>query len=643
MPNVEFLSATPPFCVWAQTSRNFAIQIPPEVIGNISTESLVALKRIPGRGLETGGILLGRTEHRDDTTTFWIEGFAPIESEHRFGPSYLLSESDLAHFRRELTRSGTSSIGIYRSQTRSEKLAIQDADAGLFEKCFEVSNNLFLMVAPLSRLGAFYFPEDGKLKCVHQFTLVSSLSSGATQGRTSSPQVNLQPPPSAETHIAHANISRPSSEQAGALIAASQSSDLTTPPAAASINGSAGNMLSHKAILGRSAATKLWSDSTRRGSGIKLMSWVMAAVTLAVLTANLLSYSVRHSAVPDHRALNYLYLTVERAGPALRLLWDGHSSAMRGATRAVLHVQDGDQQTDRELAPSEFLAGQFTYQPQHSVVTFRLNVYAGEPDSIGLVQVMFPPSPMPGTHSIEPIPQYPQNSRPSAQSQVKPLAHAKAPAAESARTVQSDDEKDQKIATPATRPVPQTLTVAAREDFSLPLVRRSDVSEIRPFAVSSPLKPPEPLLPPDVKPSRPHSPIADINDISTSGRKLSVQVSTTPVLNSRFGRLFGKIPFVGHSRKHANAVGAVPVYQEQPTVRMPNDRQLIRPVAVGVKVYVSESGSVNDAEVVDYGDPLNLTLANAALAASRKWTFAPSRVDDIPVASQVIIRFYFSP
>jgi hypothetical protein len=626
MPNVEFLSATQPFCVWAQASRNFAIQIPPEVIGSLGTESLVALKRIPGRGLETGGILLGRTELRDDTTTFWIEGFAPIESEHRFGPSYLLSESDLAHFQRELTRNGTSSLGIYRSQTRSEKLAIQDADAGLFEKCFEISDNLFLMVAPLSRLGAFYFPEDGKLKCVHQFTLVSSLSSGATQGRTSSPQVNLQPPPSAETHIAHANIARPSADQADALIVASQSSDLTKPPAVVStINGDAGNMLSHEAIEGRSPVIKLWRDCSGRGSGIKLMSLVMAAVTLAVLTAYLLSYSVRHSAVPDHRALNYLYLTVERAGPALRLLWDGHSSAMRGATRAVLHVQDGDQQTDRELAPSEFLAGQFTYQPQHSAVTFRLNVYAAEPDSIGLVQVMSPQSPMPATHSIEPIPQTPQNRRPSAQSQVKPIARPKAPPAASAPTVQSDNDKDQNIAA------------------QLPLVRRSDVSEIRPFAAISALKLPEPFRPTDVKPSRQHSPVADTNDGSTSGRKLSVQVSTTPVLSSRFGRLFGKIPFVGHSRKHANAVGAVPVYQEQPTIRMPNDRQLIRPVAVGVKVYVSESGSVNDAEVVEYGDPLNLTLANAALAASRNWTFAPSRIDDIPVASQVIIRFYFSP
>jgi TonB family protein len=77
---------------------------------------------------------------------------------------------------------------------------------------------------------------------------------------------------------------------------------------------------------------------------------------------------------------------------------------------------------------------------------------------------------------------------------------------------------------------------------------------------------------------------------------------------------------------------------------MPNDQQLIRPVAIGVKVQVGESGAVNDAEVVDYGDdPMSPTLANAALAAARNWTFEPSRVDDIPVASQLIIRFYFSP
>ncbi len=63
---------------------------------------------------------------------------------------------------------------------------------------------------------------------------------------------------------------------------------------------------------------------------------------------------------------------------------------------------------------------------------------------------------------------------------------------------------------------------------------------------------------------------------------------------------------------------------------MPNNQQLTRPIAVGVKVTVAESGAVNEAEVVDYGDPRYLVLANAALSAARKWTFEPTRVDDIP-------------
>lgn len=203
--------------VWAQGSRNFAIRIPPEVIGSLGTESLVAFKRVPRRGLETGGILLGRAESQGNTTTFFIEGFAPIESEHRFGPSYVLSDSDFAHLQAELIRNGTASIGIYRSQTRSEQLEIQDADVGLFEKCFGVSDGLFLMLAPLSRTGALYFREDGNLICVHQFAVVSSLSAAAAQGRAApSPHVNL-PAPAGRTqnarHFAH---------QAGALVVASQ-------------------------------------------------------------------------------------------------------------------------------------------------------------------------------------------------------------------------------------------------------------------------------------------------------------------------------------------------------------------------------------------------------------------------------------
>ncbi|MEO8051865.1 MAG: TonB family protein [Acidobacteriota bacterium] len=90
-------------------------------------------------------------------------------------------------------------------------------------------------------------------------------------------------------------------------------------------------------------------------------------------------------------------------------------------------------------------------------------------------------------------------------------------------------------------------------------------------------------------------------------------------------------------------VEPIPLYQAQPTFKLSNEQKLVEPVSVDVKVQVAESGAVTDAEVVDYGDPPNFPLANSALAAARNWTFQPSRVDDIPVASQVVLHFYFSP
>src|SRR5579872_2238074 len=176
MADVELSSARQPICSWSQASRNFAIHIPPEITGLLATESLIAFKRIPRRGLEIGGILLGRIDRGEDTTTFWIEGFQPIESEHRSGPSYVLSDSDFPRLQAALSNNGTASIGIYRSQTRSAQLEVQHHDIDLFARCFESGDALFLMLAPVPGKAAFFHRADGDLQCVHEFPLISSLS-----------------------------------------------------------------------------------------------------------------------------------------------------------------------------------------------------------------------------------------------------------------------------------------------------------------------------------------------------------------------------------------------------------------------------------------------------------------------------------
>src|SRR5947207_747300 len=162
-----------PMCAWTESDHKFAIHIPPDVIRSLAAECWIGFKRVPRRGLEIGGILLGRTETGDDITTFWIDGFQQVESEHRSGPSYVLSEFDFVHLQEAITKNKSNSLGIYRSQTRSEELVLQEPDVKLFGRCFETGQALFLMLGPVPGIAAFFAQTDGSLNCIHQFRLPS--------------------------------------------------------------------------------------------------------------------------------------------------------------------------------------------------------------------------------------------------------------------------------------------------------------------------------------------------------------------------------------------------------------------------------------------------------------------------------------
>jgi TonB family protein len=62
---------------------------------------------------------------------------------------------------------------------------------------------------------------------------------------------------------------------------------------------------------------------------------------------------------------------------------------------------------------------------------------------------------------------------------------------------------------------------------------------------------------------------------------------------------------------------------------------------VDVKVYVSENGRVDFAELVSSGR--NAQLANAAVFAARRWTFTPARLDGENIPGEVILHFRFLP
>lgn len=115
----------------------------------IHREVSEAFTAAPHRGAETGGILLGRRE--DDRIV--VEDFEPVPSEHRFGPSYRLSEADCELLRETLewfrggVQPGLSVLGFYRSHTAPEVELCQE-DEDLMRVYFDPSEDVVLLVKP---------------------------------------------------------------------------------------------------------------------------------------------------------------------------------------------------------------------------------------------------------------------------------------------------------------------------------------------------------------------------------------------------------------------------------------------------------------------------------------------------------------
>jgi len=564
-------------CAWSESERKFAIHVPPDVIRRLGAECWIGFKRVPRRGLEIGGILLGRTETGDDITTFWIDGFEQVESEHRSGPSYVLSESDFSHLQEAIKKNKSASLGIFRSQTRSEQLTLQEPDVNLFGRCFETGSAVFLMLGPVPGIAAFFAQADGSLKCIHQFALPSSRMS-TMAGKT-------------------APVSQPEQPRVLALTEA-QPCD---PP------------VEHDEKPTEEPAILVVPKAAVSKTVVNKASWMVAAVAAALVLAASASMTLKAPkpllAAPDRKPPEYLHLTVERAGSALRLLWDQNSSTVHAAARAVLHIEDGNAQTDRDLGPSQLSAGSITYEPKSPDVTFRMDVYSTPPNASGLVQVMNLPAQavIPRNPAVDP--EYKRAATP-------------APATPA----------------PAT-PAPAQIPIAQAQVEITKVV--NPVAPAASIAVASPIPPAAPSLVERAEAATVVRP--SVAQPSTSQHDPSIAMVAEPVSDSRLVRVIGKVPLLRRLRKQEQTTAAVPLYQAQPTLRTLDMQGLVQPASVAVKVYVAESGAVKRAEIVEYGDPPNWSLANASLAAARKWTFHPARLDDMAVSSEVVLHFRFNP
>ncbi|HWD99721.1 MAG TPA: hypothetical protein VG345_11805 [Bryobacteraceae bacterium] len=135
-----------------------------DAMDGIARDVMEGFKALPRRGVEVGGLLLGKvigSEHPD----VWIERYQRIECRHRFGPQFVLDEADHAALEEAAQRIAASTelavIGLYRSHTRSG-LQLEQSDLELVGRYFSDPSDLVLLIRPenMVDIEAQFFARD---------------------------------------------------------------------------------------------------------------------------------------------------------------------------------------------------------------------------------------------------------------------------------------------------------------------------------------------------------------------------------------------------------------------------------------------------------------------------------------------------
>lgn len=142
------------YAYWTAPGDRFTVTYSLGVFHEIDFQVSEGFRRIPHGGIETGGLLFGRLAEQDSQLSARIEAFRTIECEHASGPSFNLSERDIAGIREQLAAAssdpelqGLQPLGWFVAHTRSP-LEMNDREAALFAELFPGPGRLLLLVKP---------------------------------------------------------------------------------------------------------------------------------------------------------------------------------------------------------------------------------------------------------------------------------------------------------------------------------------------------------------------------------------------------------------------------------------------------------------------------------------------------------------
>src|SRR5450432_2572062 len=147
------------FYDWNGEGQPVSVSVNLNLIDRLSMEVIEGFKSLPKRGLEIGGLLLGRVDAGEHETLVVIEDREVFHSEHLLGPSYLLSPRDreqwaplAARWRKE-TNADFHAVGLFRSDTRPEP-GFNEEDQSLAQELLGDQAGIFLLIRPSAGGGS---------------------------------------------------------------------------------------------------------------------------------------------------------------------------------------------------------------------------------------------------------------------------------------------------------------------------------------------------------------------------------------------------------------------------------------------------------------------------------------------------------
>lgn len=138
------------FATWTEPETSFQVRYSLSLFHEIDMTVSEGYRRIPHGGIEIGGLLIGR-RFPDGAR---IEAFRLIECEHAQGPSFKLSDRDVAGIRDQIERTPADPelgelevLGWFIAHTRGP-LQLTDAESRLFGELFPGPGKMTVLVKP---------------------------------------------------------------------------------------------------------------------------------------------------------------------------------------------------------------------------------------------------------------------------------------------------------------------------------------------------------------------------------------------------------------------------------------------------------------------------------------------------------------